>query len=67
MLLNNFVETMIPFLDSSKHLFEIEIFYNIRNKAVQLIEFDYHAHLDSKAGFLISGKSPLSVFRWSGG
>ncbi len=23
----------------------------------QLIEFDYHAHLVSKAGFLISGKS----------
>ncbi len=35
-------------------------------KSVQLIEFDQHAHLDSKAGFLISSKSPSLVFRWSG-
>ncbi len=34
------------------------------NKAVQLIEFDYHAHLDSKAGSVIGSKSP--VFSWSG-
>ncbi len=27
----------------------------VQNRAVQLIEFDYHAHLVSKAGSLISG------------
>ncbi len=32
--------------------------------AVQLMEFDYHAHLISKAGFFVKSKS--SAFKWSG-
>ncbi len=33
---------------------------------MQLIAFDYHAHLISKAGFVISSKSPSPAFRRSG-
>ncbi len=33
---------------------------------MQFIEIDYHAYLVSKAGFLISGKSPSPAFKWSG-
>ncbi len=36
------------------------------SRAVQLIVLDYHAHPVSKAGFLISSKSPSPAFRWSG-
>jgi len=35
-------------------------------RAVQLIKFDYHAHLVSKATFVISSKSPSPAFRKSG-
>ncbi len=35
-------------------------------RAVQLIACDYHVHLGSNAGFLISSKSPSPAFRWSG-
>ncbi len=34
-------------------------------RAVQLIEFDSHAHLVSKAGSVIGGKSPSPVFKLS--
>ncbi len=40
--------------------------FEAHGRAVQLIEFDYHAHLLSKSGFLISSKSPSPSFRWSG-
>ncbi len=33
--------------------------------AARLIECDCHAHLVSKAGSVISSKSPLPDFRWS--
>ncbi len=39
------------------------IYLSLTNWAVQLIEFDCHAHLISKAGFLNSSKSPSPVFR----
>ncbi len=35
-------------------------------RAVQLIEFDSHAHLVSKAGSVIGAKSPSPVFKRSG-
>ncbi len=35
-------------------------------RAVQLIEFDSHAHLVSKAGSVIGTKSPSPVFKLSG-
>ncbi len=35
-------------------------------RAVQIIECDDHAHLVSKAGSVISSKSPSPAFRWSG-
>ncbi len=35
-------------------------------RAVQLIEFDSHAHLASKAGSVIGAKSPSPVFKLSG-
>ncbi len=34
-------------------------------RAVQLIEFDSHAHLVSKAGSVIGAKSPSPVFKRS--
>ncbi len=37
----------------------------IYSRAVQLIEFDSHAHLVSKAGSVIGGKSPSPVFKRS--
>ncbi len=39
---------------------------NWQSRAVQLVEFDYHAHLASKAGSMISSKSPSPAFRFSG-
>ncbi len=36
---------------------------SIYSRAVQLIICDYHAHLVSKAGSVIGGKSPLQVFK----
>ncbi len=38
----------------------------IQSRAGQYISCDMHAHLVSKAGSLISGKSPSPVFKWSG-
>ncbi len=38
----------------------------IKIRAVQLIACDSHAHLVSKAGSVIGGKSPSPVFKWSG-
>ncbi len=38
----------------------------VSSRAVQLIEFDSHAHLVSKAGSVIGGKSPSPVFKRSG-
>ncbi len=38
-------------------------FFSVTVRAVQLIEFDYHAHLVSKSGFLISSKCPSHAFR----
>ncbi len=38
----------------------------IKYRAVQLIEFDSHAHLVSKAGSVIGAKSPSPVFKLSG-
>ncbi len=35
-------------------------------RAVQLIEFDSHAHLVSKAGSVIGTKSPSPVFKLTG-
>ncbi len=35
------------------------------NRAGRYISCDMHAHLVSKAGSLISGKSPSPVFKWS--
>ncbi len=42
--------------------------YILKYKTVRAggyIEHDYHAHLVSEAGSVISGKSPSPVFRWS--
>ncbi len=39
---------------------------NAQHRAVQLIEFDSHAHLVSKAGSVIGAKSPSPVFKLSG-
>ncbi len=41
-----------------------KLFFKIR--AVQLIEFDSHAHLVSKAGSMTGTKSPSPVFKLSG-
>ncbi len=35
------------------------------NRAVQIIECDDHVHLVSKAGSVVSSKSPSRAFRWS--
>ncbi len=41
-------------------------FYQVMsNRAVQLIEYDCHAHLINKAASVISSKSPSHAFRWS--
>ncbi len=37
-----------------------------QTRAVQLIAFNTHAHLVSKAGSVIGTKSPSPVFKWSG-
>ncbi len=39
---------------------------DVTTRAVQLIEFDSHAHLVSKAGSVIGAKSPSPVFKLSG-
>ncbi len=39
---------------------------NASTSAAGLIECDSHAHLVSKAGSVISSKSPSGAFRWSG-
>ncbi len=64
-----------------KHLFEIKIFCinwasllftvlftgkSVSIRAMQLITCDCHAHLVSKAGSVISSKSPSRAFSWSG-
>ncbi len=41
-------------------------FVIIKTRAVQLIEFDSHAHLVSKAGSVIGAKSLSPVFKLSG-
>ncbi len=38
---------------------------SLQNRAVQLITCDSHAHLVSKAGSVIGGKSPSPVFKWT--
>ncbi len=39
---------------------------DVSRMAVQIIECDDHAHFASKAGSVISSKSPSPAFRWSG-
>ncbi len=45
---------------------KMEMHFNVSCRAVQLIEFDSHAHLVSKAGSVIGSKSPSPVFKRSG-
>ncbi len=51
-------------LYSSQHL--KAHLHQIWTRAVQLIKFDSHAHLVSKAGSMIGTKSPSPVFKLSG-
>ncbi len=56
----------VPILVEDTVYVYMYIYIYIYTRAVQLIEFNYHAHLVSKACFLISSRSPSPAFRWRG-
>ncbi len=53
-------------LEQQYEIFQIKNTEILTTRAVQLIAYDYHAHLVSKAGYMIGGKSQSPVFKRSG-
>ncbi len=63
---NNKKKTRTKSSNSESFTHKKTITIKLTNSAGRYIACDCHAHLVSKTGYVIIGKSPSRVFKWSG-